>query len=638
MNAKGLLVKLALGAIVAAGLAACNQLPNLTKTLDFGDQILNEAGSVTAKIPGVPLDNEIVQPIPDVEVPIKWVFPQSFPKACNTGANVVQNPKFMLGLANSGFPGNNIPPATVANWQAANGSPQLSPVTGGIGAMGHGNPGYVQMWGFKDGGEAVRQVGLAMTGAYDVYFSVKQFNTATSPVPLRARFVASNGTILNPWNPPVSSAVIDVPAAATGWTMYGPIPLNISGSADTITLASSNLTPYAGPNTTVSWGQYDNVCVLRRDLPEKFDLGIKKDIKTSPLQVGQPNTYTLTVTNFGPGVSSQPIVITDTLLAGLTLTGTPTASPAAAGFTCTTGIVCSSTTPMPAGSSVQITIPVVVNADFQGNIIENCARVTAVGDINPQNDGVCIGTDVIPPAKPINLAIRKQLVNRDGTSVLNAGSTGTYKLDVLNLGGPISSGPVTVVDPMPAGLSLITASITATPSTDWNCAASTSSQLNCTFTGTYVIPAGYVSSLQFAVNVSSHLVGSVKNCAKVIVAGDMVPGNNVSCVKNPVKNKIITDTFHEALSDAITQLETVIEGSADETEAMQRASKGLKDTLKTQVRLMPGTTFEPLASGETNFNAIFAPDGAQPQQIGIGIECHLSYPPLKVGCSIIITN
>ncbi len=502
MNARNLIVRVALGAVVIAGFAACNQAPTL-ETLDFGDVALSDTGQVVAKIPGLPLEDIVVQPIPDIDVPVKWVFPSTFPKACNGSANIVQNPKFMAGLANSGLPGNNIPPATVANWQQANGSPQLSPVTAGIGAMGHGNPGYVQMWGYRSGGEAVRQIGLTMSGAYDVYFSVKQINTSNNPTPLDVRLVASNGTILSPWTPPSGSAVINIPASSTAWTMYGPLPLNIVGTADTITLASANAIPGA---SQFSWGQYDNVCILRKD----------------------------------------------------------------------------------------------------------------------------------KPSEPSDLAIRKQLL---GSSALTAGGTGTYQLNVLNLGGAIAAGPVTVTDPMPTGLTLLTASISATPASDWNCAASTTAQLSCSYTGAFPIAAGYASNLKFDVSVSKELVGSVKNCAQIALSTDTVLGNNASCVKNPVKNPVISDPFELALSDAMTQLEDYTETAPDEAEAMLRVTSGLKDTLKTQVRLVQGLTLEPLAASPNSFTATFQGEaGTQPSQIGINVECHITYPPLKAGCSITISD
>lgn len=633
MNARSLVLKIALGVIVVVGFAACNQAPTL-ETLDFGDVALSDTGQVVAKIPGLPLEDVVVQPIPDVDVPVKWVFPSSFPKACDSSANIVQNPKFMAGLANSGFPGNNIPPATVANWQQANGTPQLSPVTAGIGAMGHGNPGYVQMWGYRSGGEAVRQIGLSMSGAYDVYFSVKQINTSNNPTPLDVRLVASIGTIPSPWTPPSGSAVLNIPASSTAWTMYGPLPLNIVGTADTITLASANAIPGA---SQFSWGQYDNVCILPKErLP--FDLEIKKDLKTKPAVAGAASSYTLTVTNLGPGLSSQPIVVADSLPSGLSLMGTPTATPASAGFSCASfagpTVVCTSTTPMPAGSSVQITIPVIVTQT--AGTVKNCARVTAAGDAtfadsNPQNNDSCVTTDVVP-GRPIDLSITKQLL---GSSILTTGGTGTYQLAVQNLGGAIAAGPVTVTDPMPTGLTLLTASITATPTSDWNCAASTTAQLSCNYSGAFPIATGYIGNLQFDVSVSKKQLGAVKNCARVSLATDPALGNNASCIKNPVKNPLISDPFELALTDALTQLEAYTETAPDEAEAMLRVTSGLKDTLKTQVRLVQGLTVEPLAASPNSFTAIFQGEaGTQPSQIGIHVECHITNPPLKAGCSI----
>ncbi len=741
MNAKRLMIQLALGTVVMAGLAACNQ--NFPNVLDFGDVIVDDAGAVVSKIPGVtPIGDPVDEAIPI----IKWELPSSFPKACNTSANIVQNPKFMVSTGSG-----NIPPATIPPWQQAWGTPQLSLM------MGHGNPKFVQMWGFLDGGEAIRQTVGVMSGSYDVYFSAKQFNIASNPLPLRIHLKTSAG-LTNPWIAPD----INIPAPSTTWTMYGPITITPPSGADTITVASSNLTPFAQAEPkTVSWGQVDNVCILRKVVepepadvsitkalempavagqpnyyllnvnnagpgattgttvvtdvlpagvtynpsivppagwtcntlslptitcqtnapmppntsvqlvipvminqdqgiitncasvtapndpkpqnnqyciesevqqPKPFDLEIKKDLKTKPAVAGQPNSFVLTVTNLGPNSSSAPVTVTDTLPPGVTY------NPSAlvpAGWSCTfvaPTLTCQTLTPMPFPSNAQIVIPVTVNQ--QQGVLENCATVAAVGDTNIQNDRSCVATDVVP-AKPIDIAIRKQLL---GATSLPAGGIGTYKLNILNLGGAISAGPTVVIDNMPIGLTLLTASIVATPAADWNCAASTTTQLNCTYAGSYSIATGYSSSLQFDVQVAGGFIGSVKNCAKISLASDTVPSNNVSCIKNPIKNQVISDPFELALSDAMTQLEDYLETSPDEATAIQRATSGLKDTLKTQVRLMPNLTLEPTGTDPDTFNAIFQGDaGTSPTLLSVRIKCWVSYPPLQAGCTITIT-
>src|SRR5699024_4601614 len=63
------------------------------------------------------------------------------------------------------------------------------------------------------------------------------------------------------------------------------------------------------------------------------DLGIAKTHADAPGAPGEPRfaagtvvSYTLTVTNHGPSATGGPIVITDELPSGMTLSGTPTVS------------------------------------------------------------------------------------------------------------------------------------------------------------------------------------------------------------------------------------------------------------------------------------------------------------------------
>ncbi len=419
---------------------------------------------------------------------------------------------------------------------------------------------------------------------------------------------------------PNTSVTITIPVLVTGNTQGVPFIRNCASVA-----ATGDGNP-----------QNDNACIDTETIPadDRFDLEIKKDLKTKPAVAGQPNSYVLTVTNLGPGASSFPISIIDNVPSGVTVTSTPTATPASAGFSCTTAVLCTSSTQMAAGASVQIIIPVIVNQD-QG-ILENCATVQATGDTNPQNDRDCVFTDIVP-GKPRDMAIRKQLL---GATSLPAGGVGTYQLNILNLGGVITAGPVVMTDNIPGGLTLITSSIVVTPAADWDCATnSTPTLLSCIFTGTsFPIPTGYSSTIKFNVQVAGGFIGSVKNCAKVTVATDVVPSNNVSCIKNPIKNVQVSDSFELALTDAMTQLEDYIETSPDEAEAMRRATSGLKDTLKTQVRLMPDLTLEPVGTDENSFNAIFqGAAGTSPIKLSIKVDCQVTYPPLKVGCVLIIT-
>jgi uncharacterized repeat protein (TIGR01451 family) len=661
-NAKSTMLKLFFGALVISSFAACNQIPEPV-VLDYSDVIVADDGS-SQKIPGVVPDGEIGVLLPGEIAPVKWPFPPEFPKACNTSANIVKNPKMMLGLANSTFPGNNIDyDATIADWHQAWGTPQIGLVSapgntagGGIGAMGHGNPGFIQMWGYGSDGEAVKQTGVPFlpSTSYDVYFSAQQIHT-THPTQLHARFMTSlTPATFNPWT---YSTAIDVPiigpvvnSPTTSWKKYGPYTFTTGLTApDTITLASSNLSPVPSFNpSTFSWGQYDNVCILPKppiektdisitkelkdpaiagqpntyvlnvnnagpgaggspvkvtdilppgvtynptitfpagwscntsSLPtitctipsmpvgnaqiyipvtfnpgqvgpvkncagvsapndttpqnnescitsdvqphhEKFDLEIKKELKIQPAVSGQPNYYILNVTNLGPGSSSAPINIVDTLPSGVTLNpniSAVTALPLSAGFTCTGLITCSSSTSMAAGSSVQILIPVIVTQ--KDGILENCATVSALGDVNPQNDRSCVATDVVPATpKPFNLGIKKELSSDPATG------SQFYTLTVTNFGPGVSSTPVNIIDNLPIGVTLGGTVTTSPLSAGFSCTGTVS----CSSSTPMPVGSSVVITIPVLLNFNSGT--DIVNCASVSAVGDTDPKDDRSCV------------------------------------------------------------------------------------------------------------
>jgi uncharacterized repeat protein (TIGR01451 family) len=258
----------------------------------------------------------------------------------------------------------------------------------------------------------------------------------------------------NPWvNTLPSNQVVDDAVSLsnssfqTTWKKFGPYPLSVPVAGSyTVTLSTNNTAISLQPDPA-SWAHYDNLCIIPK---QKADISIKKEVKGGILHEGAVENYTLTINNAGPGSSGAPTTITDTLPLGLT--PDPSSFPSTQGnWTCNAvgqTITCTSNTPIPSGTSQQITLPVKVTA-YKG-LIENCASVKDPNDSTQDNNTSCVNTDVKP--KPIDLAIQKKLVSPVVPATLTAGGTGTYSLAVTNPGGAITGGFVTVNDPMPAGL------------------------------------------------------------------------------------------------------------------------------------------------------------------------------------------
>jgi uncharacterized repeat protein (TIGR01451 family) len=103
-----------------------------------------------------------------------------------------------------------------------------------------------------------------------------------------------------------------------------------------------------------------------------------------------------------------------------------------------------------------------------------------------------------------------------------AGSTGIYTIQVTNVGGGASTGQVTVVDTLPAGLML-----NWYYAYSWNCTQA-GQTLTCTRTGTLSPDDYYPWELTITVNVSPSTPTSVTNVATLTAAGDTNPANNTA--------------------------------------------------------------------------------------------------------------
>ena len=99
---------------------------------------------------------------------------------------------------------------------------------------------------------------------------------------------------------------------------------------------------------------------------------------------------------------------------------------------------------------------------------------------------------------------------------------GTFTLSIVNVGTLSTTGPITVNDPMPPGLRVVSAS-----GTGWDCSATTQFSVNCTNPGP-LAPGD--PALVITVKVSVMLGGpsTITNTATVSTDDDSNPSNNTS--------------------------------------------------------------------------------------------------------------
>ncbi|MDQ3262852.1 MAG: DUF11 domain-containing protein [Myxococcota bacterium] len=221
-------------------------------------------------------------------------------------------------------------------------------------------------------------------------------------------------------------------------------------------------------------------------------------------QVGA--TYSLTVSNVGPGPTTAAVTVTDTLPAGLTATAI-----SGTGWTCDLGTLgCTRSDLLANGAAYPVvTLTVNVAADAPLTVTNNAA-VSGGGELENTNNTASDPTNVVP--------VGDLVVAKSHAGDFRQGQVGaTYALVVSNLGPGSTLGVVTLTDTLPTGLTA-----TAIAGTGWSCDLGT---LTCTRSDVLAASAAY-PAVTLTVNVAADAPSSVTNTAQVAGGGELETGNN----------------------------------------------------------------------------------------------------------------
>ena len=173
-------------------------------------------------------------------------------------------------------------------------------------------------------------------------------------------------------------------------------------------------------------------------LAQSADLGVFKEGPDSVVR-GTQVTYSVTVTNGGPSAASN-VVLTDVLTGDATFVSV-TPSAGCTGTTCTIASLAS-------GASRFYEFTFQTDADGTGTL-ENTATVTsATPDGNANNNSANVSTALTGST---DLAVTKT-----GPATVPAGSNVTYTITLTNFGPDAAQG-VTLTDPIPAGMTFVSA-------------------------------------------------------------------------------------------------------------------------------------------------------------------------------------
>jgi uncharacterized repeat protein (TIGR01451 family) len=358
--------------------------------------------------------------------------------------------------------------------------------------------------------------GIATTAAAGVLDDVPAVLALGSPLPAGC---TATGQVLSCTIPaglaPNASVQFVIPvtptAAASGTTVTNTAIVGGGGDA---------VCPLPMPRPVAQpAGGVDPNCSSTVDVPVgSAELTIVKTASAPSFTVGVPASYTLTVTNTGRAATTGPATIEDPLPAGLA-PGTMPAGCAIAGQT----VTCTVAAGLAPGASVAFVIPVTPTSAAAGTAsIANTATI-ASGDPTCPQASHCSSTVDVPVGDAADLA----LVKDDGGVVIREGQPIVWTLTVTNH-GPGAATNVVVADPLPAGLTFVSAS-----GDGWTCAANGGS-VRCTRP---TLASGATATIALKLAVPKAYAGANPIVNTATVASDTPdpnPSNNTGSDNTPL--------------------------------------------------------------------------------------------------------
>ncbi len=223
-------------------------------------------------------------------------------------------------------------------------------------------------------------------------------------------------------------------------------------------------------------------------------------------------TISLNIANIGTAGATSPVTVTDTFPAGLSpvmISGT--------GWNCIQPSgPCSRSDVLAAGSAYPpITVSAITTSTYVTSALWNTASVSGGDEINPTNDSSTVNL-MLPQGPDLSLSLGHLWDFSPGNAM------GLYQVQVINHGTAPTTGPFTVLDVLPAGLTMAGLQNTA----GWDCSATDSRTIRCTSYQT-LLPGARTGWIGFIVNVAPDAT-SLTNSASVSGGGDVNPGDNIA--------------------------------------------------------------------------------------------------------------
>jgi uncharacterized repeat protein (TIGR01451 family) len=310
-----------------------------------------------------------------------------------------------------------------------------------------------------------------------------------------------------------------VTSAATGSTV-------VTGGVNGIHVATSS-----AYGATAGTAGASSITAVMGDAPGTntgslcLDVSVTKSASPAPVIPGQTVIYTVVATNNGPYPRSgtAPVVVTDTLPAGLSSATWTCAASAGSNCTASGSGSLNTTADLEVGDSATYTITATLSATFTGTL-SNTATVAGPAAIPELNTVDNTATAAVLAEPHVDLGVTKT----DGVASAVPGTNVTYTIVASNA-GPSTATSASITDALPSD----------TTSGTWTCVAGsggTCGAANGTMpmsTSATLSPAGSVT-YTVVVAVSSTATGSLANSVTITAPAGAVETNSA--------NNVATDT------------------------------------------------------------------------------------------------
>ncbi len=291
-----------------------------------------------------------------------------------------------------------------------------------------------------------------------------------------------------------------------------PLPSTIGQNLSNTAQADANTGDPSCPAEAHCSGSTDNPVTAPQ-------LTLSKQSSAGTFTVGVPAQYVLSLRNTGTAATTEAVVVTDTLPAGLSI---DTASLPAACTQVPAGsqtLACSVPAGLASGASTGFTVGVTAQNTLNGLSVTNQAIATGGGD--PLCAAGTPMADLPARCKPaLTTAVNAPMLTLGKTAgSFSVGLVSTYTLTVTNTGTAPTNAPITVTDLVPSSMTL--GSLPA------GCTAA-GQQVNCVSTASLAV--GSSISYMLPVTPQASAAPSVSNSASVQGGGDPTCPTTTNCI------------------------------------------------------------------------------------------------------------